>query len=716
MLTENRKKILELFVLSAVSLYVELLIIRWMSADIRAFTVFRTFPLITCFVGLGVGFALGTDRNYKYTPIAILLFALLIKLADFLGVGIWGFPTLGVFQWQNLSGLIVMNAPYIVIFMLMIILLLAFPFAICVCIGARLGVLFEGLKPLTAYSANVAGAIAGSVLFPALSKFGIDPWQLLLIPLVMIGVDLVIKKEKTALVSFAGLLVIPAVFLSVPNTPALPLIPQLGMFRTNESKKLWSPYQRIDLSVFRSPATKDSPSQFLGLEVSANRAFYQYFFNTDPNGPLGKQELIESVRRDYALPFTFNKSTDVLIVGAGTGQNVSAALKAGAEHVDAVEIDPVIIDIGKKFNNDYASPKVNLICDDARHFIAETNKKYDVINFSTIDSHTVSGLGSSVRVDAYVYTKESIAKALTLLKPDGVLQLSYITFAPWMKERLFRTFQDAAGYAPIVLEARKEGTIFIFGPHVKDGTLKAPDTYKPVPIPVTSDVRELTDDWPYLYVQPDILDWPYLLVLTEIILISLFAGRNLLFGKSDASSWQMFFLGSAFMLLELHAISFLSLLYGSTWITSAIVINCILLMILVANSFVQRFNAALSKFQPAVYGALMLSILASYMLPTQSLMEHAGSNQIVTYSLMAFVTVLPMGLAAIIFASAFSKAPNVSKALAFNLFGAVVGGMLEYLSNFIGIRSLDLVAMLLYALSFLCWTRKPAAAPTEANI
>lgn len=67
----KRSMAIELFILSAVSLFLELLVIRWMSADIRAFTVFRTFPLITCFVGLGVGFSLNRSDSYKLLPFAI---------------------------------------------------------------------------------------------------------------------------------------------------------------------------------------------------------------------------------------------------------------------------------------------------------------------------------------------------------------------------------------------------------------------------------------------------------------------------------------------------------------------------------------------------------------------------------------------------------------------------------------------------------------------
>ncbi len=62
-----------------------------------------------------------------------------------------------------------------------------------------------------------------------------------------------------------------------------------------------------------------------------------------------------------------------------------------------------------------------------------------------------------------------------------------------------------------------------------------------------------------------------------------------------------------------------------------------------------------------------------------------------------------MGIAAIIFAIAFANTKRASQALAFNLFGAVVGGLLEYLSNYFGIRALDLVAAGLYLASALCY-------------
>ncbi len=429
--------------------------------------------------------------------------------------------------------------------------------------------------------------------------------------------------------------------------------------------------------------------------------FYQYLINLAPGSALNGTQIAESIRKDYDLPFTFNDAKDVLIVGAGTGQNVSSAVQRGATNIDAVEIDPLIIAIGKKYNADYSNANVHLICDDARHFMTRTKNRYDVINFSALDSHTVAGLGSSVRLDSYVYTKESISNALNLLKENGIMHISFGTFNRWSCERLFKTFSQAAGYDPLVIHG-KINTIFLFGKAVKEGTLKVPTEYEQMKIGKPVAERVLTDDWPYLYVKPDVIDLPYLLILAEIILISIYAARQFLFAKNDLSVWHMFFLGASFMLLELHGISFLSLLYGSTWVTSAIVINSILLMILIANYFVIRFPFQIEKHLRLIYSALIVSILFDYFLPTELLLGASWDHYIV-YSFMTIITVLPMGIAALIFSTAFAKAPNVSQAFAFNLFGAVVGGLLECLSNWWGIRSLNLVAIGLYLASAFCY-------------
>src|SRR5262245_65605719 len=74
---------------------------------------------------------------------------------------------------------------------------------------------------------------------------------------------------------------------------------------------------------------------------------------------------------------------DILVIGAGSGNDVAAALLSGAARVDALEIDPVIADLGKQYHpaRPYQDERVHLVVDDARAFMSFTTRKYDLIIF-----------------------------------------------------------------------------------------------------------------------------------------------------------------------------------------------------------------------------------------------------------------------------------------------------------------------------------------------
>jgi SAM-dependent methyltransferase len=691
---------IELFLLSMVSLYFELLIIRWMSADIRAFAVFRTLPLITCFIGLGVGFAFRSQQLYRLTPFAILQFVVTMVLLEWFGIGLLPFPTTNVYYWQDAMG---QTSPlYLAVFMLILMLLLSGPFALMACIGSRLGLLFNKMKPLNAYCINIAGAIIGSLVFPLVSFLEWSPWQLLIPGILPLAVCYPRQSRRWLVTALAVMLLVPATALIAQQKESLAGSSRVPELKGGAMKAYWSPYQRVDLGVLEAPTVSSGSPAFLGLVVGANHSFYQYFFSNrkDLKVSPGVSSFLAKREGEYAVPYLLTKADDVLVVGAGTGQNVSSAIDWGAKSVDAVDIDPVILKFGKRFNPTYSEPRVHLVCDDARHFFRHCQKKYDLINFSLLDSQAVTGQGSSVRVDTYVYTQESIKSALNLLKPDGLLVLSFSVVHPWMGERLFNTLKSAAGYDPLVFRNRDGNlnTFFVLGRSVKEQRLALPDDWKSITM-AASTTASLSDDWPYLYVRNDLIDIPYLLIVCQFLLLAAFAGRKFLFVKSDPANWQMFFMGAAFMLLELHAISFLSLLYGSTWTTSAIVINGILVMILLANVLVIKVGNPLTSRQPIVYAFLFLSILASYFLPSSALLTQAGTDDFITYALVTTITILPLALAGIIFSSAFARVSDAGQALAYNLFGALIGGLLEYLSNYTGIRNLELVGLALYAAS-----------------
>ncbi len=691
--TSTKAVKLELLLLSMASLYIELLIIRWLSADLRAFTVFRTFPLITCFVGLGVGFALGKDRFFRGLPYAVLLWLATMRLSLFYSWSDRCLSTQTIFQWNEVL------TPTVEM-MCLVPLFLIGPFLIMTCIGARLGLLLNQLPPLSGYGINLVGSLIGSAIFSGLAFTGLAPWQLF-IPACILTFWYLPRDRASLTAAALTIVAIPLSYALIPaDSPGLA-----------NQKTYWSPYQRIDVLTYHAPLKKEPKNdKFIGINLSVNHSFHQYFFVENPFEQVLPDEvdkLFKARQFVYNMPFKIGgRCEDVLIVGAGTGQNVNAALANGAKSVDAVEIDPIILRLGKQYNPSYASdPRVHLCCDDARHFMSGCTKKYDRVVFSLLDSHTVAGQGSSVRLDCYVYTEQSLKKALSLLKPNGLLLVSFLDVVPWIGPRLQATFEKAAGYPPLTVRfgnAKDLGdneTAFILGDAVRAGNMPIPDGYVPVKYQQIQGNRLLTDDWPYLYVQSNIIDVDYLLIVFEILMISLIVGRKLIFGPTQKVSWQMFFLGAAFIMLELHAISFLSLAYGSTWITSAIVINGILVMICLANLLVLKFNRTFASNQSLGYAALIISILASYFLPGDKLLVNCVALPVL--ALVTVVTLLPMACAGVVFATAFSQAENPSRALAFNLFGAVLGGMLEYTSNYVGIKNLELIAVALYVASFL---------------
>jgi predicted membrane-bound spermidine synthase len=111
------------------------------------------------------------------------------------------------------------------------------------------------------------------------------------------------------------------------------------------------------------------------------------------------------------------------IMGSGSGNDVAAAIRMGAREIDAVEIDPVIAALGTAYHPEhpYQDERVWVHITDARTFIRNTEKHYDLLVIGLLDSHTVLSQASSVRLDSFVYTTQGFREALHLLKEDGII-------------------------------------------------------------------------------------------------------------------------------------------------------------------------------------------------------------------------------------------------------------------------------------------------------
>ncbi len=97
----------------------------------------------------------------------------------------------------------------------------------------------------------------------------------------------------------------------------------------------------------------------------------------------------------------------VMVIGAGSGNDVAAVLRQGATHVDAVELlDPVINLEGRLHHPDqpYANPKVAIHLDDGRSFVRQTRQTYDLISYAVVDSLALHSSYSSIRLESFLFT------------------------------------------------------------------------------------------------------------------------------------------------------------------------------------------------------------------------------------------------------------------------------------------------------------------------
>jgi hypothetical protein len=277
--------------------------------------------------------------------------------------------------------------------------------------------------------------------------------------------------------------------------------------------------------------------------------------------------------------------------------------------------------------------------------------------------------------------------------------------------------KEAAGYAPIAIsELHSPGNpahTFVAGQPVKDGVFNptSNEYFSRDIIPPTVSARIVNDDWPYLYVKPLTADIPYLFVLLVVSSIAIAAGYRTIFRSgSTAIDWQLFLLGAGFILLELQSISRLSLVYGNTWLTTSIVVNCILVMILGANFVILKLGAPAK--QHILHAALIATLLLSYFLPLKSVLQlDIGGTGVGTIVVTA-VTMLPMFVAGLLFATVFGQVGTPARSFAFNLLGSVAGGLLEYISIYFGINSLVLFAALFYACSYVSYLKGTASSDT----
>lgn len=723
----TRRQLWQLFVISAGGLYLELVLIRLLASEIRVFAYFKNFPLLAAFIGLGLGCYVADRRPIRLWQSAALLLVLslcaLFSGPLHLANLFFPDPALYVFRGSILSPNIIDQArAYPLIGGLYghvgnTTLLLAIgvtSFAIMAAlfaatamvffpIGQLTGKYFGGQNPLAAYSINVSGALVGSLLFTAASYLELGPGYWLVPSLALLAYFAWVAGNRASAALAMGAAVV--ILAALPFT------------RTSGERVVWSPYYRINL-VPGVPETDSMPNgKAFGWTLLVNHDYFQRAVDLRPAAIAAAPALVP-VARNYELPYRLVSNAErVLVVGSGMGNDVAAALRAGATHVTAVDIDPAIIRLGQELHPEraLADPRVTPVVNDARAFFHERAGKsrapgeaYDLAVFGLLDSHTALSSMSSVRLEFYVYTVESIREALKLLHPEhGVAAITFsVGWRDWIGARLYRSIAEAAGRAPLAIALPSVdydgGVTYLAGPGVdridrsKLAVLGAQDVSAKYAIPA----RANTDDWPFLYINPEHWPWVYIVAIALMLGVGIVMVRRSMTGAVAAEAaavhaprfdWHMFLMGAAFMLVETGAIARLSLLFGSTWIVNAAVISAVLLMILGANVLVELGR---TPSLTVCYLLLCASLALIYFVPFDAFASMAG-GKVLASALVA----LPVLFAGLVFSKTFAAVPSAHIALGCNMLGALLGGAMEAVSLATGIRALALLALALYAVS-----------------
>ncbi len=425
----------ELFLISVIILFLELASIRWFPAHVLYLTFFTNVVLLACFLGMSVGcLAANHQRSYLvWTPL-LLSIALaaghFVELSSgsfvkFLDVGHQASPQLIYFGTEyhslDLSRYAIPVEVLCGFFFLVIALALIGP-------GQELGrALTLWPKRVQAYTLNISGSIAGILLFSACSWLQLSPFWWFTLVALGLGYFYFLSPRRgfrrifgPAAITVVLLLVMVGLASFTPVHEDYP--------GQREAQHFWSPYYRIDFK------RQD-------LSLSVNLIYHQQMVSRNEVFPA------------YALPHLLNRDSgrpafkDVLIIGAGSGNDVSRSLQWGADHIDAVEIDPTIYRLGRQYHPDspYQDPRVAIHLDDGRNFLRATPRKYDLVIYALVDSLVLHSGYSNIRLESYLFTRQTFEDVRRHLKPEGTFVIYNYFRQGWLVARLQSGLEEVFG-------------------------------------------------------------------------------------------------------------------------------------------------------------------------------------------------------------------------------------------------------------------------------
>jgi SAM-dependent methyltransferase len=716
---------LDLFLVSFLILFFELTCIRWFGAAVIFLTFFTNIVLMASFIGVSVG-CLAARRPWNlingFSPLSLLAvtlgYATLWVYVRFnqvvVDVGSQQSPQLIYFgtdaRVRDISTFVIPIEAIAGLFFVLIALLF-------VALGQEMGRRFDVIpNRVAAYSADIFGSLTGIVAFGVTSYLQLPASAWFALTLVL-SLYFVTRRHWLHVLTALGCLLIVG-RLDWPKAPS-----------GTEVRNTWSPYYLVSYKV--------QPRW-----IDVNNLHHQ-----------GMQE-IGSSGSAYMLPYLLNRDAgnppfdDILIIGAGSGNDVAAALKQDPKHIDAVEIDPVINALGRRDHPDrpFDDPRVSIHLDDGRSFVRKTEKKYDLIIYALVDSLVLHSGYSSIRLESFLFTEQAFRDVKAKLKPGGVLALYNFYRQGWVVGRLEKLAEQVFGTRPIVVSLPYQETIspadnqrgyitfllvgntdakavkairskfeqsksFWLNPEPRfnesvNGYRSEPPRLEGVEHPEFNKIglanvdtsgidRVPSDDWPFLYLREPAIPALTLRGMAVVGVLSLFILLVFAPVRRVRPNSQMFFLGAGFMLLETKGVVHMALLFGSTWMVNSIVFFAILCMILLSNLYVLGVRP---RRRWPYYGLLILTLALSSIMPMADFLALPGISKTIASCAVVFI---PVFFAGVIFATSFRDSRHPDVDFGSNIGGIILGGLTEFFSLVVGFNHLLAIAIGFYLLSAL---------------
>lgn len=289
------------------------------------------------------------------------------------------------------------------------------------------------------YAADLAGAALGCVLVvPLLNYSNISSVALMAGAAAALGAFCFHRMTRAR--RSVSSLILTAVLVMAAAFNATRITDGIGVMYP-KSRLLWEQRDQIDWSAWNTHAyivvgkPLPGPAFFWGPGVGAEKFTGTSAWMLIDGGagtPItqwnGDRAALDWVQYDItAAPYLLRRG-DVAVIGVGGGRDVLSAIWGNSTSITGIEINSNLLRALQGPYRSFAAiadrPDVTLVHDEARSFLSRTDRRFDILQMSLIDTWAATGAGAFTLTENGLYTLEGWRVFLDVLKPGGVFSVS----------------------------------------------------------------------------------------------------------------------------------------------------------------------------------------------------------------------------------------------------------------------------------------------------